>query len=193
MGGRAARSPPITVAVLIEQPALADRIAAMLADQADIDVDDLDAAVIITDVLPETGNGRSVIVLADHVDLAAALQAGVAGVLPTTATPGQLRAAVAAVAQGLLVMPGEALADALEIAPEDDPRAASAPPTPLTPRELEVLSLMAAGASNKVIARSLDISIHTAKFHVASILAKLDSIGRTDAVAQAARLGLLML
>jgi DNA-binding NarL/FixJ family response regulator len=193
MGGRAARSPPIAVAVLIEEPALADRIAAMLADQADIDVDDRDAAVIITDALLETRNRRPVILLADRVDLAAALNAGVAGVLPTTATPGQLRAAVAAAAHGLLVMPGDALADALEIAPEDDPHAASPSASPLTPRELEVLSLMSAGASNKVIARSLDISIHTAKFHVASILAKLDATGRTDAVAQAARLGLLML
>lgn len=63
----------------------------------------------------------------------------------------------------------------------------------LTPREIEVLSLMAEGASNKEIARRLGISIHTAKFHVGSLLDKLDAVGRTDAVAQAARLGVIHL
>jgi DNA-binding NarL/FixJ family response regulator len=63
----------------------------------------------------------------------------------------------------------------------------------LSPRELEVLAAMADGASNKVIARRLGISFHTAKFHVAAILAKLDADSRTEAVAKAAHLGLVML
>jgi DNA-binding CsgD family transcriptional regulator len=63
----------------------------------------------------------------------------------------------------------------------------------LTPRELEVLALLAEGASNKVIARQLGISVHTAKFHVGSLLDKLDAVGRTDAVAHAARLGVIHL
>jgi DNA-binding CsgD family transcriptional regulator len=63
----------------------------------------------------------------------------------------------------------------------------------LTPRELDVLVLMAEGASNKVIARQLGISVHTAKFHVGSILDKLDATGRTDAVAHAARRGVIRL
>ena len=63
----------------------------------------------------------------------------------------------------------------------------------LTPRELEVLALLAEGASNKAIGRRLGISVHTAKFHVGSLLDKLDAIGRTDAVAQAARLGVIHL
>jgi DNA-binding CsgD family transcriptional regulator len=63
----------------------------------------------------------------------------------------------------------------------------------LTPRELDVLLLMAEGASNKVIARQLGISVHTAKFHVGSILDKLDATGRTDAVAHAARRGVIHL
>jgi 4-aminobutyrate aminotransferase-like enzyme len=62
-----------------------------------------------------------------------------------------------------------------------------------TGREMEVLALLAEGASNKAIAKKLDISVHTAKFHVASILEKLDATGRTDAVSHAVRLGLLML
>lgn len=63
----------------------------------------------------------------------------------------------------------------------------------LTPREVEVLALLAEGASNKTIARQLGISVHTAKFHVGSLLDKLDAVGRTDAVAHAARLGVIHL
>jgi len=63
----------------------------------------------------------------------------------------------------------------------------------LTPRELVVLTLLAEGASNKAIARQLGISVHTAKFHVGSILDKLDATGRTDAVAHAARRGVIHL
>ncbi|HYM02131.1 MAG TPA: LuxR C-terminal-related transcriptional regulator, partial [Stellaceae bacterium] len=60
-------------------------------------------------------------------------------------------------------------------------------------REVEVLSALADGASNKAIARRLGISFHTVKFHVASILTKLDADSRTEAVAQGARRGLVML
>jgi DNA-binding CsgD family transcriptional regulator len=63
----------------------------------------------------------------------------------------------------------------------------------LTPRERDVLALMAEGASNKAIARQLGISVHTAKFHVGSVLDKLDATGRTDAVAHAARRGVIEL
>jgi DNA-binding CsgD family transcriptional regulator len=63
----------------------------------------------------------------------------------------------------------------------------------LTPREIEVLTLLAEGASNKSIARRLGISIHTVKFHVASLLDKFEAIGRTDAVTQAVRLGVIQL
>jgi len=63
----------------------------------------------------------------------------------------------------------------------------------LTPRELEVLVLLAEGASNRMIAHRLGISVHTAKFHVGAVIDKLDAIGRTDAVAQAARLGIINL
>ena len=63
----------------------------------------------------------------------------------------------------------------------------------LTARELEVLALLAEGASNKLIGRRLGISAHTAKYHVASLLEKLDAVSRTDAVAHAARIGVLHL
>lgn len=63
----------------------------------------------------------------------------------------------------------------------------------LTGRERQVASLLVEGASNKVIARRLDISVHTAKFHVAAVLEKLGARNRSDAVAIALRDGLVAL
>ena len=63
----------------------------------------------------------------------------------------------------------------------------------LTARELEVLTAMADGATNKAIARRLGISFHTVKFHVAAIFEKLDADTRTEAVMKAAQLGIVML
>ena len=63
----------------------------------------------------------------------------------------------------------------------------------LTRREREVLALLTEGASNKDIARTLGISVHTAKFHVGRVIDKLDATGRTDAVAHAARTGVIHL
>ena len=67
-----------------------------------------------------------------------------------------------------------------------------APRPSLSPREAEVLALLAEGAPNKVIARRLNISVHTAKFHVAAILIKLGAANRTDAIAIAMRQGLVL-
>jgi DNA-binding CsgD family transcriptional regulator len=91
---------------------------------------------------------------------------------------------------GLRLVDRGETADAVVVLPMDaSPQAAGE--VPLTARELEVLALLAEGASNKMIARRLGISIHTAKFHVGSLLDKLDAVGRTDAVAHAARLGVI--
>jgi DNA-binding NarL/FixJ family response regulator len=89
-----------------------------------------------------------------------------------------------------LAEPGEA-ADVALVAPRQD--AVREPDTVLTDREAEVLSLIAEGASNKVIARRLGIAVSTAKFHVSAVLDKLDAGSRADAVAQAVRLGVLSL
>jgi DNA-binding CsgD family transcriptional regulator len=90
-----------------------------------------------------------------------------------------------------LAAPGQA-AD-VAIVPRATQAAPETPAADLTPRELDVLALMAEGASNKAIAKQLGISVHTAKFHVGSILDKLDATGRTDAVAHAARRGVIHL
>ena len=94
-------------------------------------------------------------------------------------------AALLADAPGIrLAAPGE-IADAVLVLPREKSEAEVA----LTPREVEVLALLAEGASNKEIARKLAISVHTVKFHIASLFDKLDADGRTEAVAQAARAG----
>src|SRR5262249_39831312 len=65
-------------------------------------------------------------------------------------------------------------------------------PVALTAREREVLALLAEGASNKEIARALALSVHTAKFHVASLTEKLGAHSRVEAIAIAIRAGLVM-
>ena len=103
----------------------------------------------------------------------------------------RLAALLAGVPGLLLVGPDEA-ADAAVVLPAAE-RPEPGGELALTPRELEVLALLAEGASNKAVARRLGISVHTAKFHVGSLLDKLDAVGRTDAVAHAARLGVIHL
>jgi DNA-binding NarL/FixJ family response regulator len=83
-----------------------------------------------------------------------------------------------------------ALAAAL-IPPQD--QAPTPPAEELTPRELEVLRLVAQGLPNKAIAQRLEISEHTVKFHVNAILGKLGVQSRTEAVVHATRLGLILL
>ena len=118
-------------------------------------------------------------------DRLAALLAGVPGLRLVAA--GDSADAIIMAATGAAQRANEELALALR----DDAARAAPVDVSLTARELEVLALLAEGASNKTIARRLAISVHTAKFHVASVIDKLDAIGRTDAVAHAARLGII--
>jgi DNA-binding NarL/FixJ family response regulator len=124
-----------------------------------------------------------------------ALYAGAGAILPRTAGSNEIVVAIKAVTSGFAVLPHELLTALLngaepveELLDHNDAGRA-----PLTPRELEVLAAMADGASNKAIARRLGISFHTAKFHVAAILVKLNADSRTEAVTRAAQLGLVML
>jgi|SRR5882672_397598 len=99
-----------------------------------------------------------------------------AGSLPRDATGVQIDAALRAAAAGLTVRPTE-FGKGFRAADEH-------PVSLLTPREVEILSSIAAGLGNKAIARSLDISLHTVKFHVESLFRKLDAGTRAEAVAK---------
>jgi len=101
-------------------------------------------------------------------------------------------AALLANVPGLRLVRGNESADVVLVVPTV-PSLSADGDVPLTPRELEVLTLLAEGLSNKAIARRLGISVHTAKFHVGTLIDKFDAVGRTDAVAQAARRGVIHL
>ena len=123
--------------------------------------------------------------------LASALRAGVRAVLPREVSAEQLTAAIQAVAAGLVVVTHDEFASSVA---ESIPAPAHAElAEPLTPREREVLQMMAAGLANKEIAAKLAISEHTVKFHVASILGKLGASTRTEAVSNGIRHGLILL
>jgi DNA-binding NarL/FixJ family response regulator len=187
--------PAITIAIVADDPSAVLRLIehaqvdAVLADAPPRDQlsdwqmqDDRTAFVVLLE-----GTGPE-----DGIE---ALYAGAGAILPRSAGRDELVAAIEAVTNGLAVLPRNVLASLLGGAsPADEgPDGNDAAGARLTPRELEVLAAMADGASNKAIARRLDISFHTAKFHVAAILAKLDADSRTEAVARAAQLGLVML
>jgi DNA-binding CsgD family transcriptional regulator len=102
------------------------------------------------------------------------------GALPRDADARQIDAAIRAVAAGLVVRAAPSRDNGFGATRESDGQAL------LTPRELEVLAALAEGLTNKAIARRLDISLHTVKFHVESLFRKLGARTRTEAVAKAA-------
>src|SRR5205823_13817228 len=114
------------------------------------------------------------------------------GYLARDAEPGRIVAAVRAVADGLVALDPELASGALG-SQAAGPLPGEGEVDELTAREREVLTLVAIGLTNKAIAQRLSISDHTVKFHVASLLAKLDAESRTEAVHVAARRGLLTL
>ncbi|HEY6751666.1 MAG TPA: response regulator transcription factor [Rubrobacteraceae bacterium] len=114
------------------------------------------------------------------------------GVVSLDAPPEEVWAAVAAVARGLVVLP-RSLTERLLQGPAVFGGAVEELVEPLTAREREVLGLLGQGLSNKMIARDLHISEHTAKFHVSSIYTKLGASSRAEAVSLGARHGLISL
>ncbi len=149
-----------------------------------------EADVIVRDGLQEpAGDGPSipVVVLTDAASMPDAFRSGARAVLQRSASPAQIIAAVYAAAAGLVAVAAEDRAAVLPQAPAEHTTET------LTPRETEVLEMLAEGLSNKEIAYRLGISEHTAKFHVNSILTKLNAGTRTEAVMRGIRLGLVMI
>src|SRR5579871_1242849 len=111
--------------------------------------------------------------------------------LPTDGDPATLAAAITVAAAGYALVPRSnvARADMREDAGTwaEATEGADELHVALSPRERDVLALLAEGASNKEIARALAVSVHTAKFHVASLIEKLGARSRTEATAIAIR------
>lgn len=141
----------------------------------------------------------SVVLLVEPASLAAsstALREGVRAVLPNDLSPEQLVAALQAAASGLLVLhPTHATAQVTSngFASPSRSRELDELAESLTPRESQVLQMLASGLGNKEIAAKLAISEHTVKFHVTSILGKFGAATRTEAVSIGIRRGLVLL
>jgi DNA-binding NarL/FixJ family response regulator len=132
-----------------------------------------------------------VILLVEDPSLAwtpAARRAGVRAVLGYDAPVEQITAAIAAATAGLITLHPDAFRSAARSTVGDGGEERA-----LTPREREILEMLAEGLSNRMIANRLRISMYTVKFHVASILAKLHAGSRTEAVTLGVRGGLISL
>ncbi|MBX5446141.1 response regulator transcription factor [Sphaerobacter sp.] len=186
-------TPDIAVAATVEdvaaavaemEPAAPDVILLAPGDDVEEWLDDL------ARLAGESG-APPVLLLVDTPDLAPeALRAGVAGLLLRDADPDEIVAALRAAGQGLTVLDPRAVPFLTTNSP---PQTAPDTGEPLTPREREILQLIAQGLPNKSIALQLGISEHTVKFHVGSILDKLGASSRAEALARAARAGLIVL
>ncbi|MFZ0038325.1 MAG: response regulator transcription factor [Candidatus Acidiferrales bacterium] len=152
----------------------------------------------------EDASGPRIVLLTDQVtgELARdALRAGVRAILQRDAAAEEILAAIEAAAAGLIALNPETL-DAAFAVPTNGLRSAAngasgtpsrSPATALSPRETEILQMIAEGFGNKEIAWRLKISDHTVKYHISSIFTKLDVSSRTEAVTLGVRLGIILL
>ncbi len=152
-----------------------------------------EADVVVTDMLP--AHDEAAVVIGDAALIAAAAQRGFAGLLSHQISSRRFRIAVEAAREGLVCIPRVAASPPAngDVGAFDDASEEVSGGQSLSARERQALVLMADGHSNKEIARRLGISVRTAKFHVASVIAKLGATTRTEAVALAFRHGLLHL
>lgn len=144
-------------------------------------VDDLDVCDIVIADKTHPVDAPLLVLLGEGADAFEVVAAGARGAISRTSSPSRIHAALRAIDEGLIVIDREPL------------RASEPMIDPLTAREQDVLSLLAAGLTNKEIASRLGITDHTVKFHVNAILAKLGAETRTEAVVHAAKLGIVVL
>jgi len=160
----------------------------VLLDAGQGEVEELDQIARLASSQP----GLPIVALAsDQGALAQALAFGASALLPVAVDPETLAAALLASARGLAAIPRQELATLLPQEERVD-LAVNAPTETLTPREQEVLQLMARGLTNRQIARRLQISEHTVKFHAGAVLGKLNARSRAEAVARAIGLGWIL-
>ncbi len=156
----------------------------------DLPAGDPDALDVLWQLTAEVPRLGVVVLSADPAEGRAreALSAGARGYLLRDASAEEILAALEAVRLGLTVLyPSTTRSLLVGAGSRAQPELAE----PLSPRELEVLHLLAQGLPSKTIAQRLRISEHTVKFHVGQILGKLGAASRTEAVALALRRGLI--
>jgi NarL family two-component system response regulator YdfI len=154
-----------------------------------------DEILAILEALVAGPHPPAFVVLTDDVPgtwAADALRSGLQAILPRQAHVGEIVAAINAAVVGLVAVHRDALESLvpmLSVPPRGLP---GSPQHALTPREIEVLNMLAEGLGNKTIAWRLGISEHTVKFHLGSIFSKLNASSRTEAVTLGIRQGLIM-
>ena len=163
---------------------------------AEVDRQTVDVPAELQAALRNRGESRTpaIVLLTDTEDAHVNdwINFGISAVLPLEATASEIGGAVQAAAAGLFVIHPVVIESLSDLRPVVPPGGETSQPS-LTPREVEVLNLMAQGLGNKEIAWRLGISEHTVKFHIGSIFNKLDVSGRTEAVTVGIRTGLIML
>jgi two-component system, NarL family, response regulator YdfI len=122
-----------------------------------------------------------------------ALRSGARGILPRDSPASEILLAIRAAKNGLVLLDPEIVKELSRNPPREIDETAPGNVEELTPREIEVLRLLADGLGNKEVGLRLGISDHTAKFHISSILAKLGAGSRTEAVTLGIRKGLILL
>lgn len=137
---------------------------------------------------------RPVLALVSAGQQGEALAAGAAGAILRTSAPSAIAAALSAVHASLAIVDPAFITQLMTARPANGVTVSTdVAEDTLTKREHEVLGLMADGLSNKQIAARLEISKHTAKFHVNSILQKMNAQKRVEAVVRAAKMGIIQL
>jgi DNA-binding CsgD family transcriptional regulator len=179
------------IALQLRSPLVRAGLAAGLAEAGEVEIVTAGEGADVRIVEWQRGgalpaDGPPTLLLIDAAADAAPLLAHGHAVLPTDAPLEAMRAAAQAAAAGLVATTAELAAGAWRRA-----AAEALPAEPLTARELEVLRHLARGERNREIGAALAISEHTAKFHVAQIIAKLRASSRAHAVAKALRAGLV--
>ena len=140
--------------------------------------------------------GVAVVALTDEVDAiwtARVLRAGVRGLVSRQSTPAEIHLAIQAAGSGMVLMDPDLARTLVARRGANTSEGTLEVVEELTPREIEVLRMMAEGLGNKEIAVRLGISDHTVKFHISSILAKVGASSRTEAVTIGIRMGLVLL
>jgi DNA-binding NarL/FixJ family response regulator len=173
---------------------LADCLAGSVAEVVVIDVE-LEASDA-----PKAGfdlghAASALVLLIDEADsdwILDALPGDAIAILPRDAMPGEIVASIEAAAAGLYVLSPEILGRLLAGRKPPRQTVSGTPFETLTLREIEVLAMLAEGLGNKEIARQLDISDNTVKFHLSSIFGKLGATNRTEAVMFGMRHGFIM-
>jgi DNA-binding NarL/FixJ family response regulator len=218
--GQMAHMRPVRVAVIAESPQVRASLQALVeaspalgfagsAADAEMLADCLAGSVpdvVLIDIEPEASDALkaafdlghappALVVLTEDADsewILDALPGDATAILPRNAMPGEIVVSIEAVAAGLCVLSPEIVARLVAGRKPSRQTASGVPFETLTLREIEVLAMLADGLGNKEIARQLDISDNTVKFHLSSIFGKLGATNRTEAVMLGMRHGFIM-